>query len=454
MIIVHELGHFLAALWCGMRVDKFALWFGKPLWSKRINGVEYILGSIPLGGYVALPQMVNPESLEGKTEVPAEKLPPVSPLSKAIVAFAGPLFSFLLAVVFACIVFVIGKEDSDANVVTTIGYIKPGSAADVDGLHVLDKILKIDGQPVEKWHDVTTDIIFSTAAALPIEVSRDGKDMTVTVHPSIDNSKTHHWSDRGQARIVGIGPKGDVLVDKLDPNGPGIRAGLKPDDQITMVNGQPLYSAGIFEDLLKNHPTDPISLSYIRDGKTFQTVLQPMEPVDRLSMPPDGPRVDMGVQFKPREVLTHVSPISQIADSSIFVVRILVALFTPNSNVHLSDTSTPVGIVPMLATILLQEHGINLVLYISMAINVNLAIFNLLPFPILDGGHITVAIIEMIRRRPTSIAILEPLQMATLAGFSCLFLYVLFFDVQDVTNMLYNGVHKKTFPEIPAKVST
>src|SRR5882724_13585140 len=104
LIFVHELGHFLAARWRGLKVDRFAIWFGKPIWKKKINGVEYALGWIPAGGYVALPQMATMEAIEGKPESSNQPLPSISALDKIIVAFAGPLFSFLLAVVFACIV--------------------------------------------------------------------------------------------------------------------------------------------------------------------------------------------------------------------------------------------------------------------------------------------------------------------------------------------------------------
>jgi regulator of sigma E protease len=104
LIFVHELGHFLAARWRGLKVERFAIWFGKPIWSKKINGVEYALGWIPAGGYVSLPQMATMEAIEGKTDEKAEQLPNVSPLDKIIVAFAGPLFSFLLAIAFAMMV--------------------------------------------------------------------------------------------------------------------------------------------------------------------------------------------------------------------------------------------------------------------------------------------------------------------------------------------------------------
>src|SRR5215472_19151622 len=122
LIAVHELGHFLAAKWRGLKIDRFAIWFGKPIWKKKIGGVEYALGSIPAGGYVALPQMATMEVIEGKGDTPAEQLPPISALDKIIVAVAGPLFSFLLAFAFAVVVFIVGRPVNDDDNSTTIGW--------------------------------------------------------------------------------------------------------------------------------------------------------------------------------------------------------------------------------------------------------------------------------------------------------------------------------------------
>ena len=101
LIVVHELGHFLAARWRGLYIEKFGVWFGKPLWKKTINGVQYSLGSLPFGGFVALPQLAPMDIIEGKADLDRAKLPRISALDKIIVAFAGPLFSFGLAVLFA-----------------------------------------------------------------------------------------------------------------------------------------------------------------------------------------------------------------------------------------------------------------------------------------------------------------------------------------------------------------
>jgi regulator of sigma E protease len=132
MIVVHEWGHFLAARWRGLKIEKFYIWFGKPLWKKTINGVEYGIGSIPAGGFVALPQMAPMGGLEGETST--EALPAITPLDKAIVAFAGPLFSFLLACVFAVAVWMVGKPQSEAHTTTIVGHVEKGSPAETAGI--------------------------------------------------------------------------------------------------------------------------------------------------------------------------------------------------------------------------------------------------------------------------------------------------------------------------------
>jgi len=145
LIIVHELGHFLAARWRGLVVERFGIWFGKPLWEKEINGVKYSLGCIPAGGFVALPQMAPMEVIEGKSSTPKDQLPQAAPLDRIIVAFAGPLFSFLLALVFAVIVYVIGRPVGETDTTTQIGYVEKNSPAEKGGLLAGDKIIAIDG---------------------------------------------------------------------------------------------------------------------------------------------------------------------------------------------------------------------------------------------------------------------------------------------------------------------
>ena len=180
LIVVHELGHFLAARWRGLVVEKFAIWFGKPIWSKTINGVEYRLGSIPAGGFVAIPQLAPMEAVEGESQTPREQLPPVKPLDKIIVAAAGPLFSFGLAFAMALIVWVVGKPQSEIDS-TTIGFVKEGGPAYQAGLRPGDQILTVDGKPVKHFLSGTDSvkwrIVRSEGQVIPMTVLREGQEV-------------------------------------------------------------------------------------------------------------------------------------------------------------------------------------------------------------------------------------------------------------------------------------
>src|SRR5580765_2645837 len=203
LIFVHELGHFLAARWRGLKIDRFAIWFGKPIWKKKIKGVEYALGTIPAGGYVSLPQMATMETIEGKGESSGEPLPPISALDKIIVAFAGPLFSFLLALAFAVVVMIIGRPVSDSEKTTVIGYVAKGGPADEAGLRPGDRILAVDNKPVTKFSgmgdSVMWRIVRSERDVLPVTIDREGKIFTVYPRPSKEPTKV--WERKSLRKI-------------------------------------------------------------------------------------------------------------------------------------------------------------------------------------------------------------------------------------------------------------
>ena len=233
LIGVHELGHFLAAKWRGLKIDRFAIWFGKPIWKKKINGVEYALGWIPAGGYVALPQMATMEMIEGKGGEPEEKiiepfaervggdlketkndaLPNVSALDKIIVAFAGPLFSFALAIFFAIVVWGVGKPSNEADNSTQIGWVDQTGPAWKAGLRPGDTILEIDGHPVTGFSPTSQDsvtwrIVTSVNTNIAIKYMRDGKEEMAYATPYHRPTK---WYERRDLRQILITPamKGD-----------------------------------------------------------------------------------------------------------------------------------------------------------------------------------------------------------------------------------------------------
>jgi regulator of sigma E protease len=445
LIIVHELGHFLAAKWCGLQIDKFAIWFGKPLWSKKIDGVEYILGSIPAGGYVALPQMAPMEAIEGKTDTPREELPPASPWQKIIVAFAGPLFSFGLALVFACIVWVVGKPVSYPEATTTVGFVVPGDPADKAGIIAGDKILSIDGHPITHFMGMGDSVIWrivtSTAETIPIEIQRGSHTLTIQVAPQKDLEHDHAWYQRSATRKIGIGPAEEsLIIKKILPDSPALTAGLKPKDQITQMNGQPIYSEMAIYYWLKDHPYDPIQFQVVRDGATKEVTVQPQKPISPSPMPKDAPQTDIGIDDWENSVrLIHPSPFQQVRESVEAVTGTLSALFAPHSNIGASQLSGPVGIMNIFFAVLSSENGWRYALWLAVLINVNLAMLNLFPLPVLDGGHIALSLIEWVRRRPLSMSLLEPLQTACAVALIGYMAFITFFDVQDSGKMAFGS---------------
>src|SRR5436305_1269417 len=271
LIVVHEIGHFLAARWRGLYIEKFGIWFGKPLWKKKINGVQYSLGSLPFGGFVQLPQLAPMDLIEPKVDVDREALPAVSALDKIIVAVAGPVFSFLLAIVFAGIVWVVGYPVSESDMTTTIGYIMPESPATKVGLQPGDKILEVDGKRVTRFlgmnDSISWAVVRSEGDTIPVKFEREGQVQTVQVEPYKAESRA--WFRRKSIRQLLILPAESPIIDRIEPKSPAAGAGLLKGDIIRAINGQKIYSAEALVRQTKNDPNDSMTLQVEGDVQTF-----------------------------------------------------------------------------------------------------------------------------------------------------------------------------------------
>jgi regulator of sigma E protease len=430
LIFVHELGHFLAARWRGLKVERFAIWFGKPIWRKEIAGVEYVLGTIPAGGYVSLPQMAPMDAIEGKTDKPREPLPPVSALDKIIVALAGPVFSFGLAIVFALIVWIVGRPVSESESTTTIGFVETNSPAERAGLKMGDRILSVDGKPVTKFggmgSSVTWRIVRSEGKTIPIVVVRDDKELLLEVEPKIE--KTKLWQRAGLRQIL-IEPAHTPVISKLETNMPAARAGLKAGDAILSANGQRLYNVSHLVSLIQQHGTNPISFAIRRGNQTNHVSITPE--VTTVQDQGTKPRIGINEWTIGMRIVRPGVP-AQIYDSVDAMVSTFGALFSRKSDIKPQHLSGAVKIMNIYYVLFKSEQGWRLALWFSVIMNVNLAILNLLPIPVLDGGHIVLAIIEGIRRKPVNTRILQALQTSCAVLIIGYMLYIAFFDVQEL----------------------
>ena len=427
LIVVHELGHFLAARWRGLVIEKFGVWFGKPLWKKTINGVEYSLGSVPLGGFVALPQLAPMDIIEGETETDRAQLPPVSALDKIIVAIAGPLFSLLLAVVFAAIVWAVGHPVSEADTTTVIGYVEHNSPGEKAGLKAGDKILEVDGKPVTRFSgmndSVTWNVIRSEGETIPFVVDRDGKRLSMSVTPYIAPSSG--WR-RKSVRQVLIYPATTPVIDQVQPKTPAAAAGLQHGDIILGFDGTRIYSPVALAAYVETHADKPITLAVERHGKKLDLTVTPeVLPKEKT------PRIGIAWDTSGRMTIAHPNPIEQVYNSVTSTLDTIGAVASPKSDVKLQHLSGPLGIFRIYYLLFENERGWQLALWFSVILNVNLAILNMLPIPVLDGGHIVLALVEAVRRKPVNIRVLEIVQTGCAVLIIGYIAYISFFDVGD-----------------------
>jgi regulator of sigma E protease len=428
LIVVHELGHFLAARWRGLVVTKFAIWFGKPLWKKTIGGIEYSLGSLPFGGFVAVPQLAPMDIIEGKSDVDREKLPPVPAFDKIIVAVAGPLFSLLLGFLLAVLIWGVGYPVTESDATTAIGYILPESPALKAGLQPGDKILEVDGKPVKRFlgmnDSVSWNVVRSEGDKIPIKFERNGTVQTVWVEPY--RAETRGWRRKSVRQLL-ILPAETPIIEKVEPNSPAAMAGLRPNDIIRGFNETPIYNPIALLDYITKHPDEEMTLHVERDGSKLDV------PVKPALLPTEGekkPRI--GIRWAERMTIVHPTPVEQIYNSVTSTLNTIAAVASPKSDIKLQHLSGPVGIFRVYVLLFQSEYGWQLALWFSVILNVNLAILNMLPIPVLDGGHIVLGIIESVRRRPLNTRVLELVQGVCTAVIIGVIIYVTFFDVQDL----------------------
>jgi regulator of sigma E protease len=426
-IFVHEFGHYLAARKRGLKVERFSIGFGPKLWSTKRDGVEWCVCVFPLGGYVALPQLADLEGIEGKYE--GEKLPPISYTDTLIVAVMGVVFNMLFAFALGCILWGVGRPVPADQNTTTIGTVLtlldfekgpslpgPGVAA---GLKPMDNLLEIDGVPVKNWRDVKQMIVTGVerdSAHLPqctLKVERAGKVLELKATPVL-------YGDE-HLRSLGILPFERLLVEKVDKNSPAESVGIQAGDEIIAFGEKPLYDFYDFQTALEANKDAPTSLIYRRAGKEISLPITPK--IVKISRKGET-TPSIGVEFKMETVIIHQNPFEQITDAAVLTWRTLTTLVNPSSDIKLTHLSGPPGIAWMIYRL---SDDLRRLLYFIIIINVNLAILNLLPLPVLDGGQIVVATINKLRGKNLPVQTVIVLQNIFAVVLLVLMVYVMCF---------------------------
>lgn len=428
-IFVHELGHFLAARRRGVIVERFSIGFGPKIFSwKGKDGVEYRLSWLPLGGYVALPQLADMRGIEGESTTDLRKLPPPSYTTKMIVFGAGAFFNILFAFALACIIWGVGLPTSSDLATTRIGYVvekvttsdgsQVTSPAIEAGIRVGDTVRAIDGRQTETWQELMQVLLTSAGRTEDgqrreaiFTVERDGQLLNLTVHPVL--------AGNDKDRRVGIAPGYEVIILDVAPGSVGATAGFQAQDRLVSVNQTAILNLQTYGDVLAKNPGEITAM--VKRGTATVPLAIPARANAKEA-------TELGLKFTTDSSLTYPTPFKQIGDTAAMTYRTFASLINPNSDVGISKMSGPVGIARVFH--LAAQADIRYVLWFTILVNVNLAIFNLLPIPVLDGGHMLFATIDRLRGRALPFEFILNTQKVFMVLLFSMMIYVSFFDVR------------------------
>ena len=426
-VFVHEYGHYWMARRRGLKIEGFSIGFGPKIFSWMHDGVEWSWRWIPAGGFVKLPQMVTSEALEGKAGEEEEKLPPVSPWSKILVAVAGPAMNVIFGIVIACLLWWTGIPVLVSPPI--IGHVEPDSPEARLGIQPGDEILYVDGKRVTSWHEIQETSILARGTNLPVVIARAGQ-FTNTFQ------LTTVVSEALGLKILNLDPRDHPVIKGVKSNSPAKAAGLKEGDEILMFAQIPLHSADQFIKLIQKCPGETKEIVIKRAGAR-----QTLKVTPRLDTSAKVGRIGAEIgSGRPIYRIQHIPPWTQISVVLERTINTFSALaHSKQTGVGLKDLSGPPGILALLAAQVNNDW--RLALSFLVLLNINLAIVNMLPIPVLDGGHCVMALVERLFGRPLPSRLIE----YTTTGFAVLLIsFMLFVSFNDVKRFrLFRSMFKQ-----------
>jgi regulator of sigma E protease len=398
-----------------MKVEAFSIGFGPKIYSWVKDGIEYSVRWIPAGGYVKLPQMITSETLEGKNEA-AEQIPPASPWSKILVAFAGPFMNVVFAFAIATLIYFVGLP-VPVNP-SIIGYVDPNSPEAALGIQPGDKIVQVNGKRIKSWQEVQMTAALSRVNPMPVVIERGTERKTYQLAAQVNEVLG--------LKMLNLDPRDHPEVIEVLSGGSGEKAGLKAKDVVLSFAGVPIASREQLIELIRSRPKEPTEMLVKRGEEKLTIQITPiMNPATKKGQ--IGVSLGNGSENVYQLQRPGPLPWEQVIEVWDKTVATLSALFHPKeTGVGVKDLSGPPGILAMLADQLRRDY--RLALSFLVLLNVNLAIINLFPVPVLDGGHILMAIIEKLRGRALSVRTLEYITTAFAVLLIGFMLYVSFND--------------------------
>jgi regulator of sigma E protease len=400
LVAFHELGHFLAARWVGVRVLKFSLGFGPKLLGRQVGETEYLLSAIPLGGYVKLfgedeAEAITPE--DRRRSFVHQGL-----WGKVLIVAAGPGFNFILAYLIFAAWLSTGYTlpvPSFKDIAPVIEAVAADSPAAKAGLMVGDQIKKIDGRDIATRVELLDAAAKGKGAPLTLEVLRDGRIQTVTVTPVTAPGQSAQSEEPGYyLGIEEIPP----VVNEVVPGKPAAAAGFKEGDRVLSIEGNPIHTWTQMTGLVKESPGKPLHVDVLREGQRISLTVTPNAETTTVN----GQSVQIGkigIAGPDRSLMRSANPLTALYNgleatwkwTELTVVGLYKMIVGDISSKNIGGPLTIAKISGEAAA-----QGPANVIFLIALLSINLGVLNLLPIPILDGGHLLFFLIEGILRKP------------------------------------------------------
>jgi len=431
LVFIHELGHYSVARWCGVKVLRFSIGFGKPLLTWRVGAdrTEWSLSPIPLGGYV---KMLDEREEAGIDPAEVHRaFNRQSLVKRSAIVVAGPAANFLLAILLYGLLGMAGLQEP----APVLGAPPAGSAASAAGIADGDRVLAIDGEAVSTFNDLRLRMIDAIVEKRPIDLRLSGIDGERTV--AVDTRALPEGElERDFARTLGMELRaGAVVVGNVVTGSAAEAAGIQAGDEIVSIGEQPIRRARELIDTVRNNPESPLSFLVRRDGAEIGLRVTPRAEIEAQAGDKGSARVGkIGAALQQRVELVTIDlgPVDAVVHGaqktwqmSIFSLRMLGKMVT--GALSWKNLSGPVAIADYAG----QSVKIGWFAYVGFLalISVSLGVLNLLPVPVLDGGHLVYYALEAIKGRPLSERFMQVTQKVGLAMVAGLMIVALFNDL-------------------------
>ena len=439
LVVVHELGHYLVARWCGVKVLRFSVGMGRVVWSRRFgrDQTEWALSMLPLGGYVKMLDAREQDLGEVPEADLKREFTRQSVWRRIAIVAAGPIANFLLAILLFAGLYIHGVPEP----VPTLRAAASQSVAARAGLQAGDRITAINGEPVQVWSEVRWKLMQlvlenghgdQRLARLDVERSDPGsagKSMaSVSLPLSAVSSNDLEGDFLAQLGLALARPP--ALLGKI-MDGPAKLAGLRTGDLVQRIDGVPVQDGLAFVEKVRESAGKPLALQGLRDGQPFALVVTPDSVADSASGKQIG-RIKVEVPLAPEMAVVGDGPLNALAkgarrtwDTSVMTIKMIGKMII--GQVSLKNITGPITIADYAG----QTARVGLVSYLSFLafISISLGVMNLLPIPVLDGGHLLYYALEILTGRPVSERFGEIAQRAGLGILMALMLVAAFNDI-------------------------